>query len=76
MSRKSYVTEGELGGKKLHIEIDGYEYGFGVDGLPEDQHERLVEIVEKQMQKVHDKAFCKGREQVQNSIKYALGIQP
>ena len=75
MSRKSYVDYSDKDRPLLRVEIDGALWGFSVRWIPESDHEWLADVVEKQMQAVHDRATIKAVKGIQKALRELAGLE-
>ena len=74
MSRTAYVDTKTESYPRLTVQIDGYNYGFNVKGFPEGNYEWLVEVVERQMQEIHNRAVAKTKKEFQTKARELLGV--
>jgi len=75
MSRKSWVdSRSQPHNPKIHLEIAGRNYGFAVHGFPEESYEWVVEVLERQMQEIHDHAVSDTRENFRKAARELLGL--
>lgn len=75
MSRKSWVdSKTEPHNPKIKLEIAGRNYGFTVQGFPEESYEWLVEVLERQMQEIHNHAVSDTRAEFRKKARELLGL--
>ena len=72
MNRKCYVDDTC---NCARFEIGGYNYSFSLRPVDSGSKEHLVSMLERQMQKIHDRAVEKTTEDFQKRLQQLIGIK-
>jgi len=75
MSRKSYIDNmTDPNFPLIKLEIEGWLYSFTVKDFPSENHLWLLDVIESQMQLVHDRATRTAQKEIRDGIKQLLGL--
>lgn len=60
---------------RLQYEVGGFRFYISVAGFSPDKYDWLCEVIQEQADRIFSLAYARGKQEVQQQIKNALGLE-